>query len=274
MVEVSFEFFPPRTERGRANLVRTAQRLADFHPTFYSVTYGAGGSTRDRTFATVVDLRKAGVNAVPHLSWGGDDEDTVIALVNEYLGLGVDRIVALRGDVPSGAGLARTVRHAEDLVRLIRDRIDTPLAIEVGAYPEVHPDAATAQADIGFLKRKVDAGADACITQYFYNAEAFFHFRDRCTASGIDVPIVPGVMPITNYANLVKFSDKAGVDIPRWLRWRLDELKDDDPALRTFGCEVVTALCQALVDGGAPGIHFYTMNNAAPTAEIARNLGL
>ena len=148
--------------------------------------------------------------------------------------------MALRGDVPSGAGLSRTVRHAEDLVRLIRDRIEAPLAIEVGAYPEVHPDAATANADLHFLKRKVDAGADGCITQYFYNAEAFFHFRDRCTASGIDVPIVPGVMPITNYANLVKFSDKAGVDIPRWIRWRLDELEGDDNALRTFGCEVVT----------------------------------
>ena len=274
MAEVSFEFFPPRTQRGRDNLVRTAQRLAAFRPAFYSVTYGAGGSTRDRTFATVAGLRGAGINAVPHLSWGGDDGDTVIALVNDYLDLGIDRIVALRGDVPSGAGLARSVRHAEDLVRLIRERIEAPLAIEVGAYPEVHPDAATAEADISFLKRKVDAGADGCITQYFYNAEAFFHFRDRCTAHGIDVPIVPGVMPITNYANLVKFSDKAGVDIPRWIRLRLDELDGDDEALRTFGCEVVTTLCRTLVDGGAPGIHFYTMNNAAPTAEIARNLGL
>ena len=274
MTEVSFEFFPPRTQRGRDNLVRTAERLAGFRPTFHSVTYGAGGSTRDRTSATVVALRAAGINAIPHLSWGSDDGDSVIALVNDYLDLGVDRIVALRGDVPSGAGLSRTVRHAEDLVRLIRDRIEAPLAIEVGAYPEVHPDAATANADLHFLKRKVDAGADGCITQYFYNAEAFFHFRDRCTASGIDVPIVPGVMPITNYANLVKFSDKAGVDIPRWIRWRLDELEGDDNALRTFGCEVVTTLCRTLVDGGAPGIHFYTMNNAAPTAEIARNLGL
>jgi len=274
MSQISFEFFPPRTERGRTNLVATAQRLAAFRPAFYSVTYGAAGSTRDRTFATVADLRAAGINAAPHLSWGSDDEDGLVDFLGEYLHLGVDRVVALRGDVPSGIGTTREVRHAEDLVRLIRARIDAPLVVEVAAYPEVHPEAGSAARDIHFLKRKVDAGADGCITQYFYNVDAYFHFRDRCVAGGIDVPIVPGVMPITNFDRLKTFSEKAGVDIPRWLRIRLAEFEGDDDGLRAFGGDVVTALCARLLEGGAPGIHFYTLNKAAPTSLVAGNLGL
>ncbi len=274
MPQISFEFFPPQTPRGRATLVRTAKRLARFGPAFYSVTYGAGGSTRERTFAAVAALRESGVNAIPHLSWGGDREDAVVALLGDYLKLGVDRIVALRGDLPSGAGTSRQLRHADSLVRLIRSRIDAPLAIEVAAYPEVHPDAPSASADIDFLKGKIDAGADGCITQYFYNAEAYFHFRDRCAAAGIDVPIVPGIMPISNYETLVRFSAKAGVDIPRWMQRRLDEIREDSDALLAFGTDVVSALCQRLLDGDAPGLHFYTLNKALPTEAIAETIGL
>ncbi len=274
MPQISFEFFPPQTDRGRANLARTARRLAKFDPTFYSVTYGAGGSTRDRTFAAVAHLRSAGIDAVPHLSWGGDEEEDILSRIKDYRHLGVDRIVTLRGDVPSGMGTASQIRYAEDLVRLIRARVNAPLVLEVAAYPEVHPAAPSADADIRYLKRKLNAGADGCITQYFYNADSYFYFRDRCRANGIDAPIVPGIMPITNYANLVRFSDKAGAEIPRWLRRRLEEMHGDDDALRIFGTEVVTALCQRLLAGGVPGLHFYTLNKAPPTAAIARNLGL
>ena len=274
MPQISFEFFPPQTPRGRTNLVRTAKRLARFRPAFYSVTYGAGGSTRDRTFDAVVALRESGINAIPHLSWGGDTEDGVVALLGEYLKRGIDRIVALRGDLPSGAGTSGQLRHADALIRLIRSRIDAPLYIEVAAYPEVHPDAPSASADIDFLKGKIDAGADGCITQYFYNPEAYFHFRDRCAAAGIDVPIVPGVMPISNYETLVRFSAKAGVDIPRWLQRRLDEVQGDSEALLAFGTDVVSTLCNRLLDGDAPGLHFYTLNKAPPTEAIAEKIGL
>ncbi|MDE0420160.1 MAG: methylenetetrahydrofolate reductase [NAD(P)H] [Gammaproteobacteria bacterium] len=272
MPQFSFEFFPPRSSRGRANLVATAERLSRLGPEFYSVTYGAGGSTRERTYEAVAALREAGINAIPHLSWGGVDADDVIALLNEYLKLGIDRIVALRGDVPSGAGSSHQFRYADALVRLIRARIDAPLYIEVAAYPEVHPDAPSASRDIEFLKRKIDAGANGCITQYFYNAEAYFHFRDRCAAAGIDVPIVPGVMPITNYDTLARFSAKAGVDIPRWLQRRLDEIGEHADALLDFSTEVVSILCQRLLTGGAPGLHFYTLNKAPPTEAIAERL--
>ena len=274
MVPVSFEFFPPQTARGRAALIRTARRLDEFAPAFYSVTYGAGGSTRERTFQAVRELRTAGFDAAPHLSWGSDGEEHVLRLVADYLDHGVNRIVALRGDIPSGVGTKAEVRHAEELVRLIRTNVDAPLALEVAAYPEVHPEAPSAQADIEFLKRKVDAGADGCITQYFYNADAYFHFRDRCAAAGIGVPIVPGIMPISNYANLVRFSDKAGAEIPRWVRIRLKDLEADADALARFGTDVVTALCERLVDGGAPGLHFYTLNKAAPTVAVASRLTL
>ena len=272
MLQISFEFFPPQTGRGRANLLHTARRLAAFNPLFYSVTYGAGGSTRDRTFATVASLREAGLSVAPHLSWGSDGEDVVLALVDDYRRLGVDRIVALRGDVPSGVGASSQVRYAEELVRLIRARVDRSLTLEVAAYPEVHPDAPSPQADIGYLKRKVDAGADGCITQYFYNADAYFYFRDCCVAAGIEAPIVPGIMPVTNYANLARFSAKIGAEIPRWMRKRLEEREGDSGALATFGAEVVTVLCERLLQGGAPGIHFYTLNKAPATERVVRNL--
>ena len=272
MVSLSFEFFPPQTTRGRAALVRTARRLGEYNPVFYSVTYGAGGSTRDRTFTAVSELRAAGFEAVPHLSWGSDSAEQLLDLIDAYQRQGVGRLVVLRGDVPSGVGTAAHVRHAEELVRLIRARVPTPLVLEVAAYPEVHPEAPSAQADIEFLKRKVDAGADGCITQYFYNADAYFHFRDRCAAAGISVPIVPGIMPISNYDALVRFSDKCGAEIPRWIRTRLKDLSSDGEALGRFGADVVTRLCDRLVTGGAPGLHFYTLNKLAPTAAVVAGL--
>ena len=272
--EISFEFFPPRTERGRANLVRTATALAAFHPAFYSVTYGAGGSTREGTFAAVQRLRAQGFNAAPHLSWSDASEDEVLATVAGYRAIGVERLVVLRGDAPSGAGPGAASRHAEALVRLLRDRAPGPLTLHVAAYPETHPQAPSASADVDFLKRKVAAGADGCITQYFYNAEAYFDFRERCAAGGINVPIVPGIMPISNRGNLLRFSERAGADVPRWIRKRLDELDGDAAALSAFGTDVVTNLCERLLAGKAPGLHFYTLNKAAPTAAVARNLNL
>ena len=269
---ISFEFFPPQTARGRQALIRTAQALAAFEPAFYSVTYGAGGSTKDRTAQAVRSLRDADLNAIPHISWGSDDAQQVVESVAAYMRQGVDRLVVLRGDVPSGMGATARVRHAEELVRLLRERIPAPLALEVAAYPEVHPEAPSADADIEFLKRKVDAGADGCITQYFYNADAFFYFRDRCSAAGIGVPIVPGIMPISNYENLVRFSDKAGAEIPRWIRQRLRDVGAQADALASFSADVVSALCRRLLAGGAPGLHFYTLNNAAPTEAVASRL--
>lgn len=274
--ELSFEFFPPQTAPGRARLLRTAKALGAYAPAFYSVTYGAGGSTRQRTFATVSELAAVGLPVAPHLSWGGDDAEAVLALVADYQRQGIERLVALRGDIPSGVGARRQVRHADALVRLIRTEVADPPTLAVAAYPEVHPEAPSAEADIGYLKRKVDAGADLCITQYFYNADGYFYFRDRCRAAGIAAPIVPGVMPIANYPNLLRFSAKAGTEIPRWMRMRLDHLAlaEDDAGLRAFADEAVSALCQKLLAGGAPGLHFYTLNRVGPTAAVLDNLGL
>lgn len=272
--ELSFEFFPPQTAPGRARLLGTAKALGAYAPTFYSVTYGAGGSTRQRTHATVSELAAAGLPVAPHLSWGGDDAAAILALVASYQRQGIERLVALRGDIPSGIGARSQVRHAEALVRLIRTETADPPTIAVAAYPEVHPEAPSAEADIGYLKRKVDAGAALCITQYFYNADGYFYFRDRCRAAGMDAPIVPGVMPIANYPSLKRFSAKAGAEIPRWMRMRLDDLTEDERGLRTFAAEAVTALCEKLLAGGVPGLHFYTLNKRAPTAAVLDNLGL
>jgi methylenetetrahydrofolate reductase (NADPH) len=268
---LSFEFSSPRTPDGRAALMRTARRLGKHQPAYYSVTYGAGGSTRDGTFETVADLCQHGFNAAPHLSIGTDDDDAVRALVDRYLALGVDRIVALRGDVPSGMGAGRHVRYAESLVQLLRAHLGETVDIEVAAYPEMHPDAPSPEADVAFFRRKVAAGANGGITQYFYNADAYFDFVSRAR---VDIPIVPGIMPITNYERLVRFSDKCGAEIPRWIRTRLAAYADDDASLKAFGVEVVTALCQRLVDSGAPGLHFYTLNFATATDAVLSNLRL
>ena len=273
-MRVSFEFFPPRTAQGRTNLARTAARLRGAGPEFFSVTYGAGGSTRDRTFEAVQTLCESGLNTAPHLSWGDDDAAAIEHRIADYLAMGVDRLVALRGDIPSESGNRAKVHYAEELVRHIRDRFGDALHIEVGCYPEVHPQAPSPDGDVEFLKRKVDAGANSCITQYFYNADSYFFFVDQCRQRGIQVPIVAGIMPITNYEGLTRFSDNCGAEIPRWIRLRLHAYKDDPASLRAFGEEVVTGLCAKLLDGGAPGLHFYTLNKAGPAAAILRALDL
>jgi methylenetetrahydrofolate reductase (NADPH) len=235
------------------------------------VTYGAGGSTRDRTFEAVAALTRAGFAVAPHLSMGTDDKQAVEALVDRYLALGIKRMVALRGDIPSGFGTLRHVRYAKQLVQLLKAHVGPDFVIEVAAYPEVHPDAATPDQDLDHFRQKVAAGAAGAITQYFYNADAYFDFVER---ANVAVPIVPGIMPITNYANLVRFSDNCGAEIPRWIRSRLAAYQDDEPSLRAFGADVVTDLCDRLVGGGAPGLHFYTLNQAAPTLAVLDQIDL
>ena len=270
---VSFEFFPPRDEEGRSRLINNvAAKLAQLQPEYFSVTYGAGGTTKDGTQQTVSELIAAGFDAAPHLSMGADDSDDIRQMLDGYAAAGVKRIVALRGDQPSGFGASRFAHNAEALVRLIRDHSGDQFNIEVAAYPEVHPDAEGAQFDLDFFKRKVDAGADGAITQYFYNADAYENFLERTAAAGITVPIVPGVMPITNLAAVLRFSEKCGAEVPRWLRQVLVDKQDDDQATLEFGVEMVTRLCQRLLALGAPGLHFYTLNRWGATTRICQNL--
>ena len=271
---LSFEYSSARSPERLEALLRTTRRLSRHAPEYYSVTYGAGGSTKDGTFETVAALRENGFAAAPHLSFGADDDAEVLSLVDRYLALGVDRIVALRGDIPSGFGSTREVRYAEDLVRLLRRHLGTKVTIEVGCYPEMHPDARSPEADVDFFLRKVDAGADGAITQYFFNADAYFDFVARVRRAGVNIPIVPGIMPITGYANLVRFSDKCGAEIPRWIKTQLAALQDDEAGIKAFGAEVVARLCQQLIDGGAPGLHFYTLNLASATNAVLANLRL
>jgi methylenetetrahydrofolate reductase (NADPH) len=268
---LSFEFFPPKTDKGQTALLETAAALSANRPVFYSVTYGAGGSTRDRTFEAVAGLAAAGHEVAPHLSMGSDDKTAVTALVDRYLALGIARMVALRGDIPSGFGSPRHVSYAINLVTLLREHAGDAFEIEVAAYPEVHPDAASPDMDIEHFRRKVAAGANGAITQYFYNADAYFDFVER---ANVAIPIVPGIMPITGYANLVRFSDGCGAEIPRWIRSRLAAYQNDDDSLKAFGTDVVTTLCQRLVDGGAPGLHFYTLNQAVPTQAVLDRITL
>lgn len=270
-IELSFEFFPHRTPKGRVNLVRTAHRLNAVGPKYFSVTYGAGGSTQTSTYECVRDLLAAGIPTAPHLSWGENSESDVVALVNGYLELGASRFVILRGDSPSGT-LSGVQHHASEFVRLIREHVSEPIRIHVAGYPEVHPDAPSPDADIEFLKKKFDAGADECITQYFYSFEAYLHFEEACRKAGISNPIVPGIMPITNYENLVRFSKNCGAEIPRWIELRLEAYKDDVDSLITFGREVVVELCRKLIDAEVPGLHFYTLNKAEPTLNILLDL--
>jgi methylenetetrahydrofolate reductase (NADPH) len=269
----SFEFFPAATEAGRDKLRLTRQELATLRPDFFSVTYGAGGSNRDNSRDTVIAMRKEGLSVAPHLSFGVDDEATILQLLNDYKAAGVDRIVALRGDLPSGMGAARLV-YASELVAFIRKHFGNAFNIEVAAYPEIHPDAKSYEQDIYFLKQKFDAGANSGLTQYFYNVEAYFYFIDRCQAQGITQPIVPGLMPIINYANLARFSRNCGADIPRWIAKRLESYGDDNESVAKFGIEVVTKMGEQLLAGGAPGLHFYTMNQIEPTRTIWNNLSL
>lgn len=272
---ISFEYFPPKTEAGRDKLLNeTTPVLNELSPEFFSVTYGAGGTTRDTTMGVVSAMSEAGIDVAPHLSFGGDDEGAIGALLETYKACGIKRLVALRGDMPSGMGAAMQLVHANELVELIRKQTGDHFEIEVAAYPEIHPESKSYQSDVDFLKLKMDAGANSAITQYFYNVEAYFYYMDRCAAAGIDKPIYAGIMPITNYENLARFSRNCGAEIPRWICKRMESYGDDLDSVRKFGIEIVTQLCQTLLDSGAPGIHFYTMNQVEPNREIYKNLGL
>lgn len=272
----SFELFPPKTDKGMDKLKATVTKLNALGPEYFSVTYGAGGSTQGRTYATVDWLREQGIDTAPHLSCIGSDRDEILDILKRYKNQGINRIVALRGDLPSGSGLGSLseMRYANELVALIRAEWHGQFHIEVAAYPEVHPQATNADADLVNFKRKVDAGADGAITQYFYNDDAYFDFVERCVKAGITIPITPGIMPITNYTQLARFSDACGAEIPRWIRKRLEAYGDDLTSIRAFGEDVVGALCERLLAGGAPGLHFYTMNQAEPTLAIWQRLGL
>ena len=273
-MRLSFEFFPPRTPDGRVSLLGVADRLNRFRPAFFSVTYGANGSTRQGTADTVQRLLNHGLAAAPHLSMGSDSAARIRTLIDAYRDAGVERIVALRGDRPSGIGGARYPNNAEALVRLIRAHCSDALQLEVAAYPEIHPEAASPSHDLEFLKRKVEAGANSIITQYFFNPYAFFDFRQRAEAAGIDVPITPGIMPLTNFTNFVRFSKGCGADVPRWIYKRLEAYREDEQALCEFGVEVVTRLCADLLAADVPGLHFYTLNRWGAAMRICDNLGL
>lgn len=268
----SFEFYPPKTEEGAVNLQIVHSKLAELNPDFFSVTFGAGGSTRDKTFDTVISIQAKGIAAAPHLSCVASTKDNIRAILKNYQDNGIAKIVALRGDLPSGMMSAGEFRYANELVEFIRQETGDYFQIHVAAYPEVHPQSTNATEDFKNFKRKVEAGADAAITQYFYNAEAYFYFVDTCEKNGITIPIVPGIMPITQYTQLFRFSEMCGADIPRWMRKRLEGFGDDRASIQAFGLDLVSNLCQRLLDFGAPGLHFYTMNQAAPTLAILENL--
>ncbi len=272
----SFEFFPPQTPEGVEKLAATRRQLGLLKPAFFSVTFGAGGSTQGRTLETIRQIKAEGYNAAPHLSCIGSTRDNIRALLSAYKDMGIKRIVTLRGDLPSGMGRGSIgeFQYANELVSFIRAETGDHFHIEVAAYPEFHPQARSAQDDILNFKRKVAAGADSAITQYFYNADAYFHFVDACGKRGVTVPIVPGIMPIVKFAQLARFSDACGAEIPRWMRKTLESYGDDSESAMAFGLDVVTQLCEKLLAGGAPGLHFYTLNQAGPSLEIWKRLGL
>jgi methylenetetrahydrofolate reductase (NADPH) len=273
--EFSFEFFPPKDEKGAAQLRATRDRLAKLRPRFFSVTYGAGGSTRDRTLETVLEItEQSGIEAAPHISCIASTRAEIRDVLRSYHQQGTRHIVALRGDVPSGMQGVGELRYANELVEFIRKETGDYFTIEVAAYPEFHPQAPSARANLEHFKRKVDAGADGAITQYFYNVDAYLSFVDDCEALGIDLPIVPGIMPIINFSQLSRFSELCGAEIPRWIRKRLEGYGDDRRSIRQFGVEVTTRLCAELLERGAPGLHIYTMNLAKPTVALWENLDL
>jgi methylenetetrahydrofolate reductase (NADPH) len=274
----SFELGPPRTPEAADKLPAVIARLAEVKPDYFSVTYGAGGSTQEGTYETIMSvIRLTGIDAAPHLTCVGSTRAHVAAQLRRYREAGVKRIVALRGDLPATAMSAAApgeFQYANELVSFIRKEHGDGFKIEVAAYPEMHPQAAKPSEDFEYFRRKVEAGADAALTQLFYNADVYFDFMERCEKAGIKIPVVPGIMPITSFANTMRFCSGCGADLPRWVRLRLEELQDDKPALHDFGLSVVTRLCQTLLSGGAPGMHFYTINQAGPTLRLWENLRL
>ncbi|MGV2288575.1 methylenetetrahydrofolate reductase [NAD(P)H] [Trinickia sp. YCB016] len=273
-IEISFEFFPPKTQEGIDKLRATRKELAHLKPKFVSVTFGAGGSTQQGTLDTVLDMAADGLEAAPHLSCIGSSKESLRAILNEYRSNGIRHIVALRGDLPSGMGAVGELRYASELVSFIRAEHGDWFWIEVAGYPEYHPQSRSPKHDLENFARKVKAGANSAITQYFFNADAYFRFVDDARKLGVDVPIVPGIMPITNYSQLMRFSEMCGAEVPRWVARRLESFGDDREAIRAFGLDVVTGLCQRLVDQGVPGIHFYTLNAATATKAICERLGV
>lgn len=269
---ISFEFFPPSTDAGRDKLIRVRDELAARKPRFFSVTYGAGGSTQARTRQVVREVSESGISTAPHLSCIGSEKAHLRDLLLQYREEGVDSLVALRGDMPSGMGSIGELRYANELVEFIRAETGDHFDIAVAAYPESHPQAPNLDKDVENFARKMRAGANMAITQYFFTADAYFNFVDKARALGVEQPIIPGIMPITNYTKLARFSDACGAEIPRWIRKQLESYGDDSEAIAAFGTDVVTRLCQRLLDGGAPGLHFYTLNQAAPVLKVVDNL--
>jgi methylenetetrahydrofolate reductase (NADPH) len=273
-LRLSFEFFPPKTLEGREKLLQVRDQLNAFAPDYFSVTYGAGGSTRANTKDLVLQFQQDGIDVAPHLSFGADSSATILQLLHDYKNAGIHRLVALRGDLPSGMGGSQQLVYANELVQFVHQHFGEYFHCEVAAYPEIHPQARSYGADIGFLKGKFDAGAKSAITQYFFNPDAYFYFIEQCHKAGIHQPIYPGIMPIINYQNLVRFSKTCGAEIPRWLCKALENYGDDQASLKAFGVDLITELCEVLLENEAPGLHFYTMNQTEPSAQIVTNLGL
>ena len=273
-LDLSIEFFPPQTQEGVDKLRLVCEKLAALRPEFFSVTFGAGGSTRERTFSIVKEIAAEGFNAAPHLSCVGSTRENIREILQEYQAAGIRRIVALRGDLPSGMAEAGEFRYANELIEFIRTETGDHFHLEIAAYPEWHPQARNPRDDLAAFVRKAKAGANSAITQYFYNADAYAHFVDEVRAQGVDIPIVPGIMPIASFSKLARFSDACGAELPRWMRRKFEGFGDDTDAIRAFGLDVVTELCERLLKAGAPGLHFYSMNQSALTLEICKRLEL
>ncbi|PCL20118.1 methylenetetrahydrofolate reductase [NAD(P)H] [Snodgrassella alvi] len=272
--QLSFEFFPPRTEEGRRKLASTRKQLSQYQPEYFSCTYGAGGTTRAGTLQTITDIMNDGVAAAPHLACIGASREEMISLLQTYKDMGIRHIVALRGDVPSGVGFGHQgLRYANELVALIRQEFGDWFHIEIAAYPEFHPQSRSAEDDINHFVRKCQAGADSAITQYFFNADSYFWFVDEVQGRGIDIPIIPGIMPIASFSKLARFSETCGAEIPRWLRLKLQSYADDTASIKALGLDVVTEMCDHLLQQGAPSLHFYTLNQAGLVSTICQRLG-
>ncbi|MFL2980210.1 MAG: methylenetetrahydrofolate reductase [NAD(P)H] [Methylophilaceae bacterium] len=270
---VSFEFFPPRTEEGIVKLRKTVQILSEFSPEFFSVTFGAGGSTKEKTSDTVLDIKSSGQKAVPHISCISSSKKEIKDLLDHYKANNINHLIALRGDNPSGAIGNGDFKYANELISYIREETENQFHIQVAAYPEYHPEASSAQDDLNNFKRKIDAGANSAITQFFFNIDAYFKFLEECQKKSISVPIIPGIMPIYNIKQLSRFASKCGAEIPRWLRLKLESYGDDDiKSLRDYGIEIITELCETLIQYGVPGIHFYTLNESKIVSKIIRNI--